>query len=260
MEFLGINFVHTELLTTGTDDQAGTSTQSPLWMKSGVYLGIWEDIYTSISQRHDLQSEPYQSYNKCTIGGTRLEEKKGHLDLESVRGNIAANLKSTLLTNRDATPKLLTDAGISGGAINESKGVVFTGATDAAGSTYRLVTMPSDGFVSSLSYYNTALGSGCVVDVAAWYPTSFQSGGGGFLAQSLTTTLISSSTFATALVGNTAHVDWTACMSTLGTTVPDGADFPIWQILGLSADPECNIDLGFTVRTAVATAPGVILG
>jgi capsid protein len=76
MEFLGINFVHTELLTTGTDDQSGTSTMCPLYMKSGVYLGIWEDTYTSISQRHDLQSEPYQAYNKCTIGGTRLEEKK----------------------------------------------------------------------------------------------------------------------------------------------------------------------------------------
>jgi len=76
MEFLGINFIHTELLTTGSDDQSGTSTQTPLWMKSGVYLGIWEDIYTDIGQRRDLQGIPYQTYNKCTIGGTRLEEKK----------------------------------------------------------------------------------------------------------------------------------------------------------------------------------------
>lgn len=76
MEFLGIKFVHTELLTTGTDDQSGTSTQTPLWMKSGVYLGIWEDIYTDVGQRRDLQGIPYQTYNKCTIGGTRLEEKK----------------------------------------------------------------------------------------------------------------------------------------------------------------------------------------
>jgi hypothetical protein len=76
MEFLGIKFIHTELLTTGTDDQSGTSTMTPLWMKSGVYLGIWEDIYTDVGQRRDLQGIPYQTYNKCTIGGTRLEEKK----------------------------------------------------------------------------------------------------------------------------------------------------------------------------------------
>lgn len=76
MRFLGINFVHTELLTTGTDDQSGTSTQTPLWCKSGVHLGMWNDIETDISQRKDLQGIPYQAYVKGTFGATRLEEPK----------------------------------------------------------------------------------------------------------------------------------------------------------------------------------------
>ena len=75
-QFLGVNFVHTELLSTGTDDQAGTSTQCPMWVKSGMYLGMWEDIVTDISERKDLQSIPTQVYMKTTFGGTRLEEKK----------------------------------------------------------------------------------------------------------------------------------------------------------------------------------------
>lgn len=74
--FLGIDFIHTELLSTGTDDQAGTSTAVPCWAKSGAYLGIWEDISTNLSQRNDLQSIPFQAYVKGTFGGTRLEEKK----------------------------------------------------------------------------------------------------------------------------------------------------------------------------------------
>jgi len=74
--FMGINFVHTELLTAGTDDQAGTSTAVPMWMKSGAYLGIWNDVSTDISQRKDLQGLPYQAYVYGTFGGTRLEEKK----------------------------------------------------------------------------------------------------------------------------------------------------------------------------------------
>lgn len=74
--FLGINFVHTELLFTGTDDQAGTSTAVPMWVKSGVYLGVWGDVATDISQRKDLQGLPYQAYVYGTFGGTRLEEKK----------------------------------------------------------------------------------------------------------------------------------------------------------------------------------------
>ncbi len=74
--FLGINFVHTEQLFTGTDDQATISTAVPVWLKSGAYLGIWGDIQTDISQRKDLQGLPYQAYVYGTFGGTRLEEKK----------------------------------------------------------------------------------------------------------------------------------------------------------------------------------------
>lgn len=74
--FLGATFIHTELLTTGTDDQSGTSTQVPMWVKSGVYLGTWQDIMTRITERDDLQSVPTQVYAKATFGATRLEEKK----------------------------------------------------------------------------------------------------------------------------------------------------------------------------------------
>lgn len=74
--FLGIEFIHTELLSTGTDDQAGTSTAVPMWAKSGAYLGLWADMATDISQRKDLQGLPYQAYVYGTFGGTRLEENK----------------------------------------------------------------------------------------------------------------------------------------------------------------------------------------
>lgn len=74
--FLGINFIHTELLNTGTDDQAGTSTLVPMWAKSGMYLGLWNDIQTDLSIRHDLQGLPYQAYVKGTFGGGRVDEKR----------------------------------------------------------------------------------------------------------------------------------------------------------------------------------------
>ena len=77
--FLGINFIHCERLATkatGTDDQSGSSLQIPMWAKSGVYLGTWNDVETSISKRNDIQGEPWQAYLKGTFGATRLEEKK----------------------------------------------------------------------------------------------------------------------------------------------------------------------------------------
>lgn len=75
-QFLGIKFIITNLLTTATDDQAGTSTQVPVWVKSGAYMGLWEDIQVDISQRKDLTSLPFQVYCKAMFGATRLEEKK----------------------------------------------------------------------------------------------------------------------------------------------------------------------------------------
>ena len=74
--FLGIEFVRSERLLTGTDDQAGVSTGVIVWQKLGMHLGIWNDITTNISQRHDLQSEPWQAYVFMTAGATRLEEAR----------------------------------------------------------------------------------------------------------------------------------------------------------------------------------------
>lgn len=76
--FLGINFIHTEILSTiaGTDDAAGTSNAIPIWAKSGMYLGNWNEIQTDLSQRKDLQGLPWQAYAKGTIGATRTDEKR----------------------------------------------------------------------------------------------------------------------------------------------------------------------------------------
>lgn len=80
--FLGINFVHCELLETLA---AGTNEVNiPVWTKSGMYMGSWMEIQTSVSKRHDLQGEPFQIYAIGTFGATRLDEKKV-FNIESYR-------------------------------------------------------------------------------------------------------------------------------------------------------------------------------
>lgn len=69
--FLGINFIHTELLESSAGD-----VLVPMWVKSGVYLGIWNDIMTDISKRNDLSGLPWQAVVSMTAGATRLEEEK----------------------------------------------------------------------------------------------------------------------------------------------------------------------------------------
>lgn len=76
--FLGVDFVHYEGLATqtATDDQSGTSRALPLYMKSGMWLGVWGDVQMDISQRKDIRSIPWQVYGKVTVGSSRGEEKK----------------------------------------------------------------------------------------------------------------------------------------------------------------------------------------
>jgi hypothetical protein len=71
--FLGINMKRSNLMQTGTDDAAGTSTMVPVWAKKGMHFGNWQTIVTDISRRNDLQGLPWQAYVMQTGGATRLQ-------------------------------------------------------------------------------------------------------------------------------------------------------------------------------------------
>jgi len=70
--FLGFNFKRTELLQLDTNSYR----RAPAYAKSGMYLAMWNDITTDISQRKDLQGIPTQVYVYGTFGSTRIEDKK----------------------------------------------------------------------------------------------------------------------------------------------------------------------------------------
>lgn len=70
--FLGINFVHCERLLLNGSSQR----RVPLYAKSGVHLGVWEDVKTSVTTRSDLEGDPVQVSATGTFGATRIEEKK----------------------------------------------------------------------------------------------------------------------------------------------------------------------------------------
>lgn len=70
--FMGFNFIQSERLPTDTNSYR----RNPVWAKSGMHLGIWEDMMTDISRRNDKSGNPWQVYLMETIGATRLEEGK----------------------------------------------------------------------------------------------------------------------------------------------------------------------------------------
>lgn len=90
--FMGFNFIHTEripgggsfnaainpTLTAGGSDGSYTTNSRwmvPVWAKSGMALGMWNDIQTSVDRRPDKRNS-YQVYVTGTFGGARLEEKR----------------------------------------------------------------------------------------------------------------------------------------------------------------------------------------
>mgnify|MGYP001168480118 CR=1 FL=1 len=81
-EFLGFKFMQSELIES---ELAGTNEVTlPVWCKSGMYLGVWNEMQHTISQRDDLRGIPWQIYTIMTAGATRLEEDKVYA-IESYR-------------------------------------------------------------------------------------------------------------------------------------------------------------------------------
>ena len=68
--FMGFNFIDSQRLAL-----SGTDRTVVCWAKSGLHLGIWNDLEVKISERDD-KSYATQVYVKGTFGATRTEEEK----------------------------------------------------------------------------------------------------------------------------------------------------------------------------------------
>ncbi len=68
--FMGFNFIDSQRLAL-----SGTDRTVIAWAKSGLHLGLWNDITARITERDD-KSYSTQVYLKGTFGATRVEEQK----------------------------------------------------------------------------------------------------------------------------------------------------------------------------------------
>ena len=68
--FLGANIVVSNRLGLVSSD----NRECIAFVKSGLYLGTWQDLQNNVSQRNDLSGEPWDLYTSASYGATRLEE------------------------------------------------------------------------------------------------------------------------------------------------------------------------------------------
>lgn len=90
--FMGFNFIHSERIPGAANFNTainpaiasadadgsyvtGTRWMVPFWAKSGVALGMWNDVQASVDKRPDKRNS-WQVYVTGTFGGARLEEKR----------------------------------------------------------------------------------------------------------------------------------------------------------------------------------------
>ncbi len=69
--FMGFDIVVSERLTVTSNLR-----QVPVFVKSGMYLGMWKDVTNRVSIRNELSGEPYDLYTNTSYGATRTQPGK----------------------------------------------------------------------------------------------------------------------------------------------------------------------------------------
>lgn len=67
---LGTNIVCSERLQTSSSN---TLRNCIGFVRSGLHLGVWKELDTKISQRDDLESDPWQLYSMIQLGAVRTQ-------------------------------------------------------------------------------------------------------------------------------------------------------------------------------------------
>ena len=76
-QFLGCEVVVLERLPVITDKDSNANTRGCIvFVKSGLYLGVWKDMINRASIRNDLSSEPWDLFTASSFGATRLQPGK----------------------------------------------------------------------------------------------------------------------------------------------------------------------------------------
>lgn len=145
------------------------------------------------------------------------------------------NLKSASITNADATPPVLNDAGILAGRMERSIGTKQASASASIGSTYRLCRVPSNAFVSQVLLSCDAFDTTGAADVGL-----YNINGGA---------VVDADFFGSAVVLTSALKNSDVTFES-GVYGVEKVEQRVWEVLGLSADPHKEYDVALTLTAA----------
>ena len=153
-------------------------------------------------------------------------------------------VKSPQIANRDANPRVLNSPQNGGdGVCHETYGSATIPAALSITSVVRLCQVPSNARVHSVQFHSAAQGAGAF-DVGLYQATS---NGGAVVDADLFGSAISAA----------SQVKSTDIIEESAEYTPAEMEKPLWEVLGLTADPHRFYDVCATVATtAVTTGTG----
>ena len=150
-------------------------------------------------------------------------------------------VKSTPVTNADATPAVLNKANVDGGRVRQKRGVCTAANGDSIASVYRFCRIKSNDLVSKVLLDNATWGAACTMDIGLYQTAA----NGGAVADA--------DLFASAVDMNTANRALDVTRESGIITVAN-MEKRVWELLGLSADPQRDYDVAGTLVAAAAAA------
>lgn len=159
------------------------------------------------------------------------------------------SVSSTQITNRDASPRVRSNSRISRGPLLCSMGVCEASAADGPGSKYKLCSIPSNARIAQVLLSNKSLGGSLSTANFGLYKTTDD--GGAVVDEDFFGSTV-------ALTSAQSNVDITTEANGAGLGKED-MEKPVWEVLGLSADPKIDYDVVATVVDQVISAGSVAL-
>lgn len=141
---------------------------------------------------------------------------------------------SNAITNRDAVPQVKNDQ-IEGGRLIECCSTVEVTTGNSSASTYRMFQVPSNARVSQLLVYSDDMGTATAGDIGVYQTTANGSA------------VVDADHFASALSLNGGALSGSDVTHESGVFGVEDAEKPLWEALGLSADPNIMYDVVLTL-------------
>lgn len=166
------------------------------------------------------------------------------------------HVKSTGITNSDASPAVANTAGEVGGAAPAkvvSSGSVVAVASSSQDATYQFVRVPSTAKIHAMWFESQAQAAG-TIDFGLYYATDGLIG----KATSLLAAAAIDQDFFASAVAVTSLSQPTNIVNESGTNTAAKRVQPLWQAVGLTSDPGGNFDIVGTVVTAITTGTGIM--